>query len=184
MKQTKHIGERISYQKGESLTVQIIANSEKNKENILLLWLVLWVVIGISTLGYLFTQNHLDENSKIVIYVFLGFWLYYLYKMTRAYRWLAKGVEVIEVTDDNFVITNKVSERGLPLTYAIKEISPMIMRDVEPTSFQFQMENSFWVIGGDRIAFESNGSTTFFGKKLNDKDARKLIKLLNEFIKR
>jgi hypothetical protein len=181
----KSIGNRIRYvEDDDELRIEIQSGAENHKVNILLGWLILWIVVGISMVYYLFTQEITEQNTKIVIYVFFGFWLYYFYKVFRSYRWLSKGVEDLVLDKEFFVITNRVGRRGLPIRYPIKEISKITIRQVEVKSFQYQMENSFWVIGGDRLQFNSGNSSIFFGKRLEEQEARKLIKLINERLKR
>ncbi|MFT4662061.1 MAG: hypothetical protein ACI8XB_002349, partial [Patiriisocius sp.] len=87
MSKEKSIGNRIRYvEDDDELRIEIQSGAENHKVNILLGWLILWIVIGISMVYYLFTQEITEQNTKIVIYVFFGFWLYYFYKVFRSYR--------------------------------------------------------------------------------------------------
>ena len=184
MSKEKRISDRVRFVEDEdSLAIEIKANVEPHKQNILLVWLVLWSLIGVSILGYLFTADIPEQNTKIAFYVFLGFWLYYWYKIFRAYRWLSMGVELIEIDKDHLKLTDKVGERGLPMKYPLSEISKVSIRQVDIKSFQYQMENSFWVIGGDRLIFQHNDKPVVFGKRIEELEARKLIKLINDRLK-
>jgi len=180
----KRISNRIRYvEDEESLLIEIKANVETHKQNILLVWLCLWSLIGVSIVGYLMSVDIPDRATKITFYVFLAFWLYYWYKMFRSYRWLAKGVEVVEVDEEHLKLTDKVGERGLTMKYPLEDVSKVSIRQVDIKSFQYQMENSFWVIGGDRLIFQHNNKSIVFGKRIEESEARKLIKLMNDRIK-
>jgi len=176
LEKEKRISDRIRYVEDEnSLLIEIKSNVEQHKQNILFVWLGLWSIIGVSIIGYLFLVKGIDDNTRMALYVFMGFWLYYMYKIFRAYRWISRGMELIEIDKENIMLTNKVGERGLPSKYPLGEISKVGIRQVEINSFQYQMENSFWVIGGDRLVFNYNTQPVVFGKKVRVKSWSKKL---------
>jgi hypothetical protein len=49
---------------------------------------------------------------------------------------------------------------------------------VDERSWKWQLDQSGWMIGGERLGFEHLGRKIIFGKGLSDEEARQLVPLL------
>jgi hypothetical protein len=66
--------------------------------------------------------------------------------------------------------------------YDLHKISGLNFYKRESTSFMQQLDNSFWIIGGDTVYFSYNGKTQVLGKQLLSQDAKQLSQVLNKII--
>jgi hypothetical protein len=72
---------------------------------------------------------------------------------------------------------------GRSREFPIENIStPEILAKTD-MSFQDQMESSFWVVGGEKILFDSFGKRFGFGRKINDGLAKTILKRVNKRLK-
>lgn len=163
----------------DKLNIVIYPAIEKHQLNLLGVWLGLWVVIGISVVGG-WLAGQIPDEARIATLVFMAFWMYFFYRIFRSYRWFKNGKEEIVVDDSSISISHTVGKRGIPIKYPAANINKLRLRVPDTKSFQFQMENSFWIIGGDTLTFAHNNSPVMFGKKLTEKQAKKLMKLIND----
>ena len=171
------IGTRISIKHSQEQTsIAILSYKEKTKSLILLLWLFLWSLSGLVVFFQYFTTDIPD--IKAVIIVWLGFWLYFEYKILKAYLWRTQGKEIIRIRGKVFVYKKDLGGRGKEKEYFFDEIKNLRLVEVQENSFMETINSSYWVIAGERIAFDYYGAEVRLGHQLSDDDARKLLKLL------
>ena len=60
----------------------------------------------------------------------------------------------------------------------LENIKNWSLIEKKQTNFFHQLENSFWVIGDDRIQFDYQGKTVCFGMQLTEKESNSILKLL------
>lgn len=105
------IGKRISIkQKEQELSIVILSTVNKIKRTILFCWFFLWSASGV----IVFTQSLLihDENTKAALIVWMGFWVYFEYKIFKAYMWRRFGMEKIKLRDNKLFYKRDVAGRG------------------------------------------------------------------------
>jgi len=56
--------------------------------------------------------------------------------------------------------------------------------DIDRTSWKWQLNDSFWVMGGERLGFEHLGKKVAFGKGLTDEEAKRVVLTLQEALKK
>lgn len=178
----KWIGERISYvdQKDGITTFVIYPEKVIWKNNLLSAWLTVWVLIGGYVIYSLFKDYTREE--KLVLIVFLSFWLYFLVRVGRATLWQLKGKELIRINDQVLMIKRSIFSYGKAQSYFLENISKVKIEEVKESNLGFQFERSIWVVGGEKLSFEYQGKTVRLGRKLNETDAKLFFRVLTNRI--
>lgn len=173
----KWIGERISFvDKKDYLTIVIYPPKIGFKRILILVWTFVWYIVGALVFSQLFYDY--SEKEKIYIVVFLSFWLYYAVRVTRTLLYLYLSREFIKLDETALRIKRSTGKYGVAKQYFIENIAKFNTVELKERSFQAIYEESPWVRGTDKLQFEYLGKTISFGRKLNDKDAELLFKLL------
>ena len=174
----KWIGKRISFEDTKKKTTVVIIPERNHLINTLMgAWLGMWYCIGAVVVWSLF-QLKLSEQESIILYIFLVFWFYYAFRITKSYLWLLFGKELIKVDADAFYIKNSFWKYGKAIPYYFDNIKAFGFEIPEDRSLQSVWESSPWVGGGERFSFEYFGKLKKFGRKLNERDAQLLSNLL------
>ncbi len=169
------IGKRISiFRDKDVFSVVILPTDKKWKTGLLFLWLFAWTVCGVIVAANYFTLT--NEKAKIIILVYLAFWAYFEYKIGRAFLFRKYGKEKFWVKNGKVFYQREVYKRG-----KIHEYDPDLINDpevIEPNrgNFFIQMQESFWVIGGERLSFKYFSKYRLWGIQLTDDEAMALHK--------
>jgi hypothetical protein len=178
----KYIGKRISYQEdAEKLSIIILGKEEGNRPMQRLLWLFAWLIIGSFILNELNTLGPEDE-LRVVLFVFMGFWSYYLFRVLRALYWQSKGRESILVKKDEVLMKEAFGTLGKAFTLQTSNLGAMQVREKE-TGFFSLFDDSFWSIGKGELQFQIDGRIYYFGKRLSESDRNSLMRLFNQKLK-
>lgn len=178
----EYIGKRISIKRTENeLSIVILSLVNKLKNRFLFLWFILWSISGLIVLSQYFIMP--DPNTKTAIIVWMGFWAYFEYKIFHAYLWRKSGKEKIKINDTKFLYKRDVSGRGKIKTYETDFIKDLRLIEPKENSFTESLNNSYWVIGGEKLAFDYYGKEIKFGLQLDETDAKALLKLILKEIK-
>lgn len=178
----EYIGKRISIKRTENeLSIVILSLVNKLKNRFLFLWFILWSISGLIVLSQYFIMP--DPNTKTAIIVWMGFWAYFEYKIFHAYLWRKSGKEKIKINDKKFLYKRDVSGRGKIKTYETDFIKDLRLIEPKENSFTESLNNSYWVIGGEKLAFDYYGKEIKFGLQLDETDAKALLKLIMKEIK-
>ena len=173
---------RIEIEKNEKLKIRIGALYDKGKQSILILWLVLWSCAGIGIAAQFFIPH--DESMNAYLLVWLGFWAYFEYKVIYAYRWRMWGEEILILDGDEMTLLKKIKERGIPKKFEINLVrNPEILKE-EENSLVKMMSSAYWNVGRENLVFEYQGKDVFFGKELNEKDSKNILKLIQSYLNR
>lgn len=177
----EYIGEKISVvRKDNEVSIVILASTDKKKLNLLFFWLIAWTVCGLLVVGQYFSLN--DPNLKAYIIGWLAFWAYFEYKIVKVYLWRRGGMEKIKLKDKMLYYKREIGGKGKIHVYQydfIKDLRLIVLGN----NFINTVNNSYWVIGGERLEFEYYGKTIRFGLQLNDKDAKGLLHLIQKELK-
>lgn len=178
----EYIGKRISIKRTENeLSIVILSLVNKLKNKLLFLWFILWSISGIIVLSQYFIMPY--PNTKTAIIVWMGFWVYFEYKIFLAYLWRKSGKEKIKINDKKFLYKRDVSGRGKIKIYETDFIKNLRLIEPKENSFTENLNNSYWVIGGEKLAFDYYGKEIKFGLQLDEVDAKALMKLIKKEMK-
>lgn len=172
---TKRI-EKVDKKEGIHITIKPYVDSSKQK--MLLFWLIAWSICGAFIISQLFLE--VNKDLKIPILIFTVFWLYFEYLVIKVYRWRTTGLEQFLITDSELHYGRTYNNRGLLTPYRKDMINRVRLVDGELNNFTKTFFQSYWVIGGERLAFTAGGKVIPFGLRLNDKEAKYVLKIINE----
>lgn len=172
---------RISQEKKEDgVLIKISAYREEGKQKNLTVWLLAWTFCGLAIGSQLFMEE--NGELKTMIVVFLAFWLYFEYKVVKAFRWRRNGEEQFWITGEELQYGRTYNNRGFLRPYRKDLINPVRSIDQEINTFTRIFADSYWVVGGERLAFTANGKVVPFGLRLNDKECKQLQKMINQLL--
>ena len=177
----EYIGQRISILKREdSISVVILAFKDKLKTRLLFLWLLVWSLAGIIVLVSYFKIQ--DENTKIAFIVWLGFWAYFEYKTGYAFFWRISGKEKVRIENGKIVIKRDIMGKGRFSIYSLDSIKNFRIDETTESNFSKSINDSYWIIGGERIAFDYFGREIKFGIQLDEKETLEIYKKIKFYV--
>jgi hypothetical protein len=178
----KWIGERISFvDQPKKLTIVINPEDKFWQKGLMSAWFAMWLTIGLVMLWSINTFK-LNQQEQLIVIIFLCFWIYYAYKVGRALLWLLWGKEMIKIDSDGFTYKKSIKGFGKSSIYFLENIEKLEIVFPKENSIQAIWENSPWIQNAERINFQYISKTFRFGKKINEKDANLLFKLLTKKI--
>ena len=178
----EYIGKRISVKRKEKETsIVILTEVNKIKRTILFCWFFLWSVSGVIVLTQSFMIH--DENTKVTLIVWLGFWVYFEYKIFMAYMWRRFGLEKIKLRDNKLFYKRDVAGKGKIKVFEYDFIKDFRIIDKNQRSFLDTINDSYWVVAGERIAFDYYGKEIKLALQVDDVETAGLYKLLKREIK-
>ena len=194
----KMIGDRISVLDERKLcSIIIYPKRVLWKESILFVWLLAFSIIGVYVLYLLFFGMDTIDNSlfegdkeeilkgqKIYLLVFAGFWMYFEYKVLKGFLWLVRGKELIRITKEEISIKNDIFGYGKAKKYFTENTTNFELVEHKTVSFGFDYENAFWRQGTDSLIFDINKKSISFAKKIPEKEANLLMRLMKDRIKK
>ncbi len=173
----KLISEKVSYkQEPGYLQVLILGKIERWKESLLTAWLLAWIFIG----GVVVNEYYYapDREMRMILIIFLIFWVYYFWRVGRVWLFRRGGNELIRLEGDRLTLKRSYFTFGKSKIYyidIIKDFEPIVL---SKTSFAYSYENGWWVLGGEKLGFKYHGRLIKFGMQLTDTDAREVYQLL------
>lgn len=174
----EYIGERISIKRIENETsIVILSTVDKMKKKLLIAWFALWTICGTIVFTQYFTIT--DEQTKVAVLVWLGFWAYFEYKTFSAVMWRSFGVEKIKLSDRKLFYKKDIRGKGKIKVYEFDFMKEFRVIESKENSFFENLNNSYWVIAGEKLAFDYYGKEIKLGIQLNEADAKALFKLIN-----
>ena len=178
----KWIGNRISYLDEQGKTTFIITPEQVGMIKALMgAWVFMWFAIGV-TIGWSYFTFTFSEQEKIILGIFMVFWLYYFIRVGRTFLWILYGREYIKVDKISLTIKTSIRTYGRAKEYYLENIKKVRVSVPKENSFQAAWENSPWIRGGERIEFDYLGKTIRFGRKLNQQDSKLLFQILTKRI--
>ena len=176
------ISERISVDETKNFSLVILGKIEKWKESLLFFWVLAWTFCGTVFLYYYFSDNPLQYSLPLLI--MLAFWVYFELRILKVFFWRRKGFEHIWFTAQELVIKNSLFGRGRQRAFELDNIEVFMENKYQAKNFFSFMDQSFWVIGGQRIYFNYLGKTVALAMQLKEEEVRKVLSLLNGQLKR
>ena len=181
--QMKLIGERISFNDTKEKFTVVIEPEKNGLVNSLMgAWLSMWLTIGVIVIWSL-SELKLKEQEQIILYVFLVFWFYYAFRVSRSFLWLLFGKELVKIDEVSLTIKKSIKNYGQSVPYYFENIKNIKFEFPESNSIQSLWESSPWINGGERLNFEYFDKVVRFGRKLNEKESQILYNLIAKQIK-
>lgn len=178
----EYIGKRISLKKSENeLSIVIVSQSEKAKNILLFTWFFIWTVSGIVVLAQYFTIP--DPNTKVMLMVWLAFWAYFEYRIFKAFMWRKYGVEKIKLRENKLFYKRDVAGKGKVRVYEFDFIKDLRIVEPKENSFADNMSNSYWMIGGEKLAFDYYGKEIKFAFQLDEAESKALFSRIKAVIR-
>jgi hypothetical protein len=137
-------------------------------------WTVVWLLCGMFML--LSFLRGVSPDEQIFYLVFFGFWVYFLFYATRSFVWNRIGVEHIRIANGYFDYKRAFGTYGKVVSYDVENIKNLGEVNYEDKTWAKTYNDAFWTIGGESVGFEYLGKKVGFGFKLEQKEAKKLIK--------
>ena len=174
------ISERISFiDHATKTTIVILPKKQPWVIALMGAWLGMWITIGAVTWWAMLAVK-LTQQERIILWVFLAFWVYYAIRVGRSFLWLVWGQELIKIDEIGMHIKKSIRSYGKSTPYYFENIKDLSYDIPEERSFQSVLESSPWVNGGDRFFFDYYGKMIKFGKKLTKKEAHLLSQVLEK----
>ena len=173
----KWIGNRVSYVDNKDITTIVIYPERSTwKNNLLLAWFTMWILIGAYVILQLFMEYTREE--KLMLIIFLSFWSYFTLRVGKSTFWQLKGKELIKINDQALIIKKSIFSYGKAQTYFLENIKKIRVDEAKATNLGYQFEQSIWVVGGERITFDYQGKSVRIARKLNEQDTKLLFRLI------
>ena len=184
MGEVKYISDRLSFKEGENeITVVILASSSKAKLNFFTIWLSLFAISGLLISVQIFVPGY-GGYQRIGIFAFTTFYIYFIYKLGYVWLWRMKGIEFIRIAEDCLTMKRAIGTYGKTYSFFVANIKNFGLRKINQKAFSWELENSYWVVGGEKLSFDYNGKETRFGLQLNDDEIKKLYSLIHKWLKK
>lgn len=192
----KWIGDRVSIVDNENITtIVILPKKHRIKELLLFLWVLGFTFVGLFMMYLLiFGLDDLaistddiegvKDKQKIYLVVFLGFWVYFEYKTVKALLWYKFGKELLKIDEVALSVKKSIFGYGKAHRYFFENIKNFSQVKEDNTSFNQFFENAFWTIGTDSLVFEYFGKTKSIGRRLDEKSAKLLLRLIDDRVKK
>jgi len=178
------IGERISYKEHDDhFTLIISGKTDRWKVQLMIVWTLAWLFCGGAVLYYMMYSDY-PKDQMIFLWIFMGFWLYFLYKITRVLFWRKFGIEFIRLDSDRLTIKRSILGYGVAKPFLIANVIKVELTELKEKSFSKVFNDSFWVLGQGTLEVVLNDQKINFGSQLDSDSGKKLIKLINNQIKK
>lgn len=186
----EYIGKRISILKKQGeVSFAILSSAESWKKNLLFLWLLLWTASGIIVFVYALrfddvTGLNLEQlqQRKLFLFVWFCFWLYFEYLAAKAYRWRSSGVEKLWIKNNRLYMKRETGGKGKTQSYDIDVIKDLRIYEASGELMKV-LSKSYWVVGGETLAFDYYGKIIRFGMQLDEREAAELLKKLQQALR-
>ncbi|MBV6405050.1 MAG: hypothetical protein IT228_01435 [Flavobacteriales bacterium] len=176
------LSDRVSVQrKAGTTTVVISPRLPRGQQALLLAWTVAWTCCGIAVAIVGLGLPAGRERSFALAY--LAFWAYFEYRLVRVLLWRLKGFEKWRVKDGVLTVKDDILGFGRATDHFVENIREPGLLAVDRRSWAWQLNGSFWVMGGERIGFEHHGRKVALGKGLTEQEAVRLVKVLKEALR-
>jgi hypothetical protein len=162
---------------GTSIVISSIANRKRSRA--VLAILLLWLVGGVLMI-WNFSSIEMDK-TKIIVLIWLAFWIYFFYVLFRLYRWKQHGHEIIKIANGVLKYKKDVKGRGWVMDYELSKIKRMRSSETQSPEWVRNLGGDFWNTDCDSIRFDYEDREISLGFQLGTAERAKLIGLIGEF---
>jgi hypothetical protein len=118
-----------------------------------------------------------------MLIVWLGFWAYFEFRIFKAFMWRKYGVEKVKLKENKFFYKRDVAGKGKIKVYEFDFIKDIRIVELKENSFADNMNNSYWMVGGEKLAFDYYGKEIKFAMQIEESEAKALMKVIKAEIK-
>jgi len=181
--ESKKIGQRIKFSRdSSSIDISISQRVKPWQEALIFAWLAVWVICGFFFLSTYFISE--DQQQKIFIIIFMGFWTFFLFRAIKILLWRLIGSEELSIKKGELLYQKSYSGLGRAKSYSIDSIKDLGLIKYTDKSFKKSFEGYFWSTGAETIGFSSERKHLMLGSQLKEKDAKLLLNLITDGVKR
>jgi len=183
MRQQQYKSDRITVlETPELLEIVITGKIKPWQLNTIGFWLAAWSLSIVFVIIQLF--GNMPSGQKLYMYIWMGFWVYFEYRILTTWVWRKWGKEVIKIGKEKAELRFEVPVRPKFSAFEISSITAISDLEAMKGNFVKSHYEPFWVVGGETIGFEYNGKLYAFGRQLPKEDATALINLIAKRIKK
>lgn len=193
----KNIGDRISMVDHErSTTVVILPKRILWKDIVLIAWVLAFSFVGIYVIYLLFfggmnelsVGENFDEEIRkqqiIYLAIFTGFWIYFEYLTVKTTLWYLYGKELILIDTEGLSVKRSILSYGKAHRYFYENIKKLRYEKPDNTSLSQFMNTAYWSLGNDAIYLEYGGKKKSFGRRIEEKEAKLLLRFIQDRLKK
>jgi hypothetical protein len=143
----------------------------------------MWFVIGVLVISS-FYMFDLKNQEKIILWIFLSFWVFYFFRIGRTFLWIHYGQELIKLGEFSVDYKRSIFKYGKAHIIFHENISGFSSHFPKENSFEAVWESSPWISGGERIFLETKLKTYKIGRKLTVQETHSLIDTMKIHVKK
>lgn len=178
----ENISPRASFAKKEDELSMVIASApDRRKAKIVGIILLFWLLGGVYVIWSYFGLS--SEQAKTMTLIWLGFWVYFAYVMTKAFFWQWGGREIIKVREGKMYYKRDVSGRGWVHDYPEEVIERIRPTEDKTPSWIKRFGGDYWSTDCDSLSFGYQGKEITLGYRLTEKESEKILKVLRRELK-
>jgi hypothetical protein len=173
----KFVGKRIEISREKNkISITIHQKIERWQEAVLLGWFAAWTYCGIIFTYALITAG--DSSIRWVYGICVAVWLYFFIRIGLVILWRMGGKEIITIHPTAIHIKNAFWKRGKEQVFSMNNVFKFGVLKKSPTSFFAFLDDSFWVLGGERVGFSYSGRRIQFGKQVSEQEAGRIASVV------
>ena len=171
------IGKRITVRRNHrEIIIEISQRVKRWQETLMLVWLLAWTFCGFVFVYHAFTGT---QHSEQIFYIICSsVFLFFFVRIGKVFLWRIKGTEIIILSNGQLQIKNAFGSWGKREIFRFENIFKLGIIKRDSTSFLLFLDESFWVMGGERVGFSHAGQNIRLGKQLSSKDAELLVRVI------
>lgn len=178
----KFIGKRFKVTRtSQSLQIQISQKVERWQEALLMAWVVAWSFCGAVFLYEFFQAK--ARQAEFGFMLAMGFivvlWFFIWWRTGKVLLWRWIGNEVLTFSKGQMTIQQAYGTWGRTEVFGFENIFKLGLVKQDPTSFLAFLDDSFWIMGGERVGFNYAGTKIRIGKQLDVKEAEYLVRTID-----
>lgn len=176
----------------KSSTIVIMPKRVRWKDILLITWVIgfsfagLYVIYllffgGLNTLevGENYDQD-IREQQIIYLAIFTGFWIYFEYMTMKVVLWYLFGKELLLIDNDGLTVKRSILSYGKAQRYFNENIKKIWYEKPDNTSMNQYFNNAYWSLGSDVLFLEFKDKKKSFGRRLDDKEAKLLLRFIQD----
>lgn len=177
------LSKRASAVAGEKeLSLVISASADKRKTNILLLWLLLWTVCGGVMIYNYFGLT--EQKAKIMMLVWIAFWIYFELLIMKAWRWKQFGREILKIKDGELRYKKDTHGRGWILKFPVNEVTGFTVLEDKTPQWMKKLGEGYWNTGNEMLVLTFTEDRVLrFGIQLEPEEIKAIRKLLGKYLR-
>jgi hypothetical protein len=176
VKKNSFESDRISLnKKPEYLEIVINGSVPSQQKMILIAWLIAWTGSGIYVFSQMFSQK---GDTLIFMIVWMFFWLYFEYRIAKAWLWRSYGKEVMQIRKNEIKLLIDVPLGKKEVTFSTDGLSGWHNLEKDKSAFVRNFYSAFWNIGGETIGFFHKTKLHVFARQISETDADALLSII------